>query len=231
MEGEETRRVQEIYGRYRRSARRRRAWAADNPGNRTIREELLQAVLDAAGPELATGGEVLDVGCGTGFWLAALTDRGIDPDRLVGVDVLPERVSAARSRAPGASVHEADARSLPFDDGRFAAVLLFTVLSSLASAADVRLALAEARRVLWPGGLLLCYESRLANPLNRRVRGVRGEDLDAAGIAPRVERRLTLFPPLARRLGGRTDALYARLARLAPLRTHRLVTYRKDEPL
>jgi SAM-dependent methyltransferase len=140
-------------------------------------------------------------------------------------------VAVASERVPGARVRQADARALPFDDTRFAIVVLFTVLSSLESDRDVRHALAEARRVLRPGGVLLVYEPRLRNPFNARVRRITDEDLDVAGIRPRTERRLTLLPPLARRLGTRTEALYPRLARLALLRTHRLVAYRSADPL
>jgi SAM-dependent methyltransferase len=226
----EAARVGRAYGTYRSSWRRQRAWAADNPGNVAMREELLGAVLEEAGPELASGGKVLDVGCGTGFWLEALRKAGVEPDRLTGVDILPERVAAAGERLPGATVRQADARALPFEDGGFAVVLLFTVLSSLVENEDVRRALSDSRRVLRPGGLLLVYEPRLPSPLNRRVHRISGRDLDSAGIRPRIQRAITLIPPLARRLGTRTDALYPRLTRFSVLRSHRLVIYRNEEP-
>jgi SAM-dependent methyltransferase len=126
-------------------------------------------------------------------------------------------------------VLQGDARALPFKDGRFAVVLLFTVLSSLGSGEDVRRVLVEARRVLRSGGLLLCYEPRLLNPFNRRVRRVGDLDFNVAGIRPRQERRLTLLPPLARALGRATAAAYPRLASVPMLRSHRLVARRKSQ--
>jgi SAM-dependent methyltransferase len=223
----EAARVRRTYADYRRSRRRRRAWAADNQGNQAIRGELLNALLERAAPELASGGDVLDVGCGTGFWLEALSTSGVEPARLTGVDILADRVGAARSRIPGAAVRQADARSLPFDDASFAIVLLFTVLSSLSTASDTRLALSEARRVLGPRGLLLCYEARLPSPLNGKVRRIPDEDFDRVDIRPREETRLTVLPPLARRLGPLTQPLYPRLARIPLLLSHRLVAYRR----
>lgn len=226
-ENAESSRVERTYRAYSQSERRRRAWASDNPGNRAIRRELLDALLEEAGSELASDGDVLDIGCGTGFWLSALEDAGTRSERLFGVDILPERVAAASRRVPRASVRQADARSLPFPDGSFALVLLFTLLSSLSTREDVAHALGEARRALRPGGLLLCYEPRLPSPLNSSVRRISEKELDMSGLRPRSERRLTLLPPLARRLGASTDTLYSRLAALPPLRSHRLVIYRR----
>ncbi|MGH2844684.1 MAG: class I SAM-dependent methyltransferase [Thermoleophilaceae bacterium] len=223
----EAARVGRVYGRYRASRRRRRAWAAENPGNQAIREELLAAVLEEAGAELAGEGAVLDIGCGTGYWLEALRAAGVEPARLTGVDILADRVQAAARRVPGAAVRRADARSLPFEDESFGLVLLFTVLSSLATRAEVHSALAEARRMLRPSGVMLCYELRLPSPFNPRARRISSEDFDAAGIRPRQEGPLTVLPPLARRLGARTGALYPRLARLPLLQSHRLVVYRE----
>jgi len=228
-EATERGRVARVYAQYQRSARKRRAWALDNPGNAAIREELLTRIRRAAEPELRGPGEILDLGCGTGWCLRALAYAGVQPDRLHGVDLLPTRVAAAQSAVPAARVAVGDARRLAFDDGRFALVLMLTLLSSLNSAAAVREALREARRVLAPGALLLCYEPRFANPLNPQTRLVRDRDLAAAGVVPSDETALTLLPWLARRLGLKTPARYARLAGLGPLRTHRLIAYRAPQ--
>ena len=180
-------------------------------------------MLRLAAPELRGAGKILDLGCGTGWWLRSLAEAGVDPARLQGIEEQPARVEAARRAVPGARIDVGDARALELEDGSFALVLLFTVLSSLPTSEDVTAALAEARRVLQPGGLLLIYEPRVTNPLNRNTRRLRDGDLDAAGLAPREQLSLTLLPPLARRLGARTEDRYERLARLPLLRTHRLV--------
>ncbi len=221
--------TEEIYSGYSKSPRKRRAWAADNPGNVAIRRELLAEVLRAAGPELKGTGRILDLGCGTGWWLRSLTDAGVAPDRLEGIDIQPARVEAARAAVPGARISVGDVRELELPDRGFALVLLLTTLSSLPSAAAIQAALMEARRVLEPGGLLLCYEPRVANPLNRHARLVRDRDLEAAGIEPREQVSLTLLPALARRLGAKTQQRYERLARLPALRTHRLIAYRAED--
>ena len=218
--------VDRVYSEYSRSAGKQRAWAADNPGNAAIRAELLGLIRERAAPELAGDGEILDVGCGTGWLLRALSEAGIGAGRLHGIDALPARVAAARQAVPGAEIEVGDAGRLPFPDGSFAVVLALTLLSSLGSQREIRESVGEGIRILAPGGLLLIYEPRVPNPLNRHTLLVRNADLDAAGLIPRDQLSLTVLPALARRLGRRTPARYASLARLPLLRTHRLIEYR-----
>jgi SAM-dependent methyltransferase len=204
----------------------RRAWSAANPGNRAAREELLGAIRRAAGPLLCGGGDLLDCGCGNGWLLEALVAAGVASERLHGADADADRVAAAARRVPGAAVILADAGGLPYPDRSFAAVFQIVSLSSMGGAEPARAALAESRRVLAPGGLLLVYEPRLPNPLNRRTRRLRHSDLEAAGLAIAESSSLTLLPPLGRRLGRLTPALHPRLSRLPPLRSHRLLALR-----
>jgi ubiquinone/menaquinone biosynthesis C-methylase UbiE len=223
MSGEADR-LGRIYERYRRSPRKRRAWDADNPGNRAIRRELLECFRAEIGDRLEAG-RLLDVGCGTGWLLAELAREGNDPERLHGVELIETRLAAARRAAPAADIRRADARRLPYEKDSFEVVAMFTVLSSLPSSGAVRSAVAEARRVLVPGGMLLIYESRVPNPLNRATRLLRTRDLNIALGPGWRQRPLTVVPALARRLGSRTELLYRRLAKVRPLLTGRLISY------
>jgi SAM-dependent methyltransferase len=188
-------RLRATFARYGRDPRRRQAWASDNPGNVALREELAGAVL----AELADhdrGGTLVDLGCGTGWWLERLADAGYP--LLVG-----------------------DARRPPLPDGSCALVTLFTVLSSMAGRAEVAQTLAQARRMVAPGGTVAVWEPRVPTP-NPETRLVRAREL-RAGLGPTARSRsLTLAPPLARRAGR----AYPVLARLAPLHSHRLVIAR-----
>ena len=222
----ETERVSRIYDGYARSARRRRAWAADNAGNRAIRAELLDALRLVSGRRLAGEGRILDVGCGRGYWLERLIADGVSPSRLHGVDIIAERLDGTRL-PPDVELRHADARALPYPAEHFSLVLLFTVLSSLASRADARLALAQARRVTAPGGLVVVYEPRIPQPLNRSTTWIRTEDVTDV-LGPDVAiRTLTALPPLVRRLGRSATKLYPYLSRCPPLRTHRLMTHER----
>lgn len=215
QDGEHSR-VAGVYRGYAGDPRKQRAWSAENPGNRAIRAELADAVWAV----LPLDGVVLDVGCGTGWWLAELAVRGVPAARLAGCDLLDARVSAARQRVAGAALRVADARALPWGDGAVAAVTLFTTLSSMGDDDARRAALREVRRVLRPGGVVAVWEPRVPTG-NRATAPVPLRLLrEELGGALRVQ-TLTLLPPLARRLpGGRG---YRVLARVPVLRTHRLV--------
>jgi len=100
---------------------------------------------------------VLDAGCGTGMLLRRLAEAapGI---RLIGVDASPEMLAEARREAPdGTTLQQADVRHLPFADASFDAVVIGSVLHYLP---DAEAALAEAARVLRPGGRLVATDWR-----------------------------------------------------------------------
>jgi SAM-dependent methyltransferase len=218
LEGAEQDRLRDVYATYGASPGRQRRWSASNAGNALIREQLLDRVLELTGTQRAAGAQVLDIGCGRGWWLGRLADSGVDPVLLHGVDLIADRVDATARRVPGATVLHADAAGLPFEDARFGVVLMFTTLSSAVARGRRERALAEARRVLAPGGLLLVYEPRLPNPRNRHTRRVPRGELDRVPGASVVHESLTLLPALARAAGRRGRSLHA----LPALHTHRL---------
>jgi ubiquinone/menaquinone biosynthesis C-methylase UbiE len=217
-------RIGRVYGEYADSQLKRRNWSAENPGNVAIRAELVNAVFDLAARELLSAQKILDIGCGSGWWLERLAGEHRISARLHGLELLPERAAAARTRVPAAAIATGDARALPYEDQSFDVVTLFTVLSSLSAREDVQTALHEARRVLAPGGALLLWEPRVRNPLNPNTilvsHGLLKRGL--GGMRTSI-RTTTVLPPLARRLGRRTEQLYPLLARIPPLCTHRLV--------
>lgn len=219
--------LRRVYGTYAGSARKQRAWNADNPGNTAIRAELTAAVDALTDEALTRSTRILDLGCGTGWWLEHLAERPNLTAELHGIDALADRVALAQRRVPRAAIRLGDARRLPFHDRTVDAVFLFTVLSSMPGRDAVRRALDECRRVLAPDGTLVVWEPRVPNILNRHTRLVtRREFRQALGPEIRI-RSLTLLPALARRLGRWTPAVYPALCRLPILRTHRVVVFRK----
>ncbi|WP_027942672.1 methyltransferase domain-containing protein [Amycolatopsis taiwanensis] len=96
-----------------------------------------------------TGRTVVDVGCGGGRAVAELADRGA---RAVGVDLDPEMIAVARQRWPAAEFHVGEACELPLETGSVAGYRADKVLHLLD---DPARAVAEARRVLAPGGRIV----------------------------------------------------------------------------
>lgn len=100
----------------------------------------------------ASGGPLLDAGCGTGGFLAWAETLGYGP--LAGVDPSPEAVAATRRRLPGADVRVAELATLPFPDASFAIVTCNDVLQHV-SEEDGPRSLGELRRVVRADGALL----------------------------------------------------------------------------
>ena len=91
-------------------------------------------------------GPILDAGCGTGLNLRHL------PLGSTGVDINPRNIELLRKRLPNHVVVEGDVELLPFADASFGTVLCTEVIEHIP---EPSAALAEYRRVLQPGGVLI----------------------------------------------------------------------------
>jgi len=128
------------------------AWTTRDAAFAPIEDELLlPLVRSLAFP-------CLEIGCGEGTNLARLASAG----RTIGIDRYPAKARFAARAVPAAHVGAADAMALPFRDGTFASVFVRDLLHHLP---DRPRAVAEAVRVLSPGGTLLVVEPNGANPL------------------------------------------------------------------
>jgi len=109
---------------------------ATGPRAAVPREVLLRLIGDGQG-------QLVDVGCGTGAFSAALAERGWT---VTGVDISEDQLRLARQR--GLEVVRADAEALPFRDATFDAAVSTWTHTDVDDFAAV---LAEVARVLRPG--------------------------------------------------------------------------------
>lgn len=169
---------------------------------------------------------LLEVGCGRGGVLMEYLFYGASS--LYGIDLLADRVVEARQRLPLAGVGSADGQRLPFAPGCFDLVMQYTAFSSILDDGVKANMAREMLRVLHPGGLIIWYDFWL-NPTNRQTRGIRPPEIKR--LFPGCDytfRRVTLAPPIARRLVRVSWLACGLLERMRVFNTHYLVAIRKD---
>ena len=108
---------------------------------------------------------ILEVAAGTGTMLTEILKRTPAASLVAGVEISPGMIRKAQHRAPGHLI-QADARRLPFADGVFD--LLFNCyMLDLMALDEIPAVLAEFRRVLEPGGLLVLVNMSKENSRQR----------------------------------------------------------------
>jgi ubiquinone/menaquinone biosynthesis C-methylase UbiE len=127
---------------------------------------------------------VLDAGCGTGI-LADRIGDDVGPARVVGCDLSMGMLRRASERCPRGTWLQGDALHLPLRDAVVDAVVSTQAFHFLT---DRRAALAEFRRVLRTGGLLVIAMVNPRTEIASRVISGAGTHLLGAGVWPTRDR-------------------------------------------
>jgi len=174
------------------------------------------------------GKGILEIGCGSGGVLRELLWLGATPTLLHGVELLDWRLAEAKTATPHLNLVNADGRYLPYADDCFDLVLQFTVFSSILDDQVKRSVAAEMLRVVRRNGLILWYDFWL-NPKNDQTRGIRPDEIRKLFPNCRYRfRRITLAPPIVRRLAPHFWTGCYLLEQLRILNTHYLVAIRPE---
>ena len=145
-------------------------------------ERVAARLVDVAAPQ--KGEQVLDVGTGTGL-VAHLVAPRVSPGSVIGIDLSDNMLALARSKkSKNIQFLGMAAERLVFKPETFD---LVTMGETLAYVSDPTDALAEAHRVLRPGG-------RLAVSNQRRSLSTRAQDLFFQGLAPLARRHYLSLP-------------------------------------
>jgi ubiquinone/menaquinone biosynthesis C-methylase UbiE len=193
-------------------------------------ERRLLATLSHEGITSLAGKRILEIGCGTGNWLREFVKWGAEPQNVMGIDLLAEAVGQARGRcAQGVRLFCGSAVAVPLRGASCDLVAQFTVFTSILEPDFKRQVASEMLRVIKPNGLILWYDFSFNNPKNSDVRGVGKKEIQwlFPGCSVKL-RRVTLAPPITRRLAFRSWLACSLLEAMPLLRTHFLGVIRKN---
>jgi len=98
---------------------------------------------------LRSGARILDAGCGLGQWTLYLSSRGYS---VTGVDIVRDTVKTLQEKYGEQMFLCCDMRALPYEDNTFDAYISLGVIEHFEEGPSA--CLAEALRILKPGGLL-----------------------------------------------------------------------------
>lgn len=215
---DEVSRIQAVYARWEPTLDR------SNVGyQRSLRErnDKLKRILDERFERPRSSCRVLDIGCGYGGLLGWFNEQGVSSNNLYGVDLLPNRIKRAREAYPNFAFTEGSAEHLDFPDEWFDLVTVFTVFSSILDELMAKKVARNIARVLKSDGAIVWYDMRFPNPWNPNVMAMTKRRIEALFPSHELDLEpLSLMPPIARRLGPATNAVYPLLASIPALRSH-----------
>jgi ubiquinone/menaquinone biosynthesis C-methylase UbiE len=172
---------------------------------------------------------ILEIGCGNGALLRDFVNWGARPENVTGIDVLPDRVAEATRLCPnGMQIQRGNAADLELPSGYFDLVVQSVVFTSVLDTEIKRRIAAEMLRVVKPEGLIFWYDYHMNNPRNPDVRGVGRQEIHELFPNCQIElQRITLAPPIARRVAPYSWLLCYLLSNIPWLCTHYIGVIRK----
>lgn len=186
------------------------------------RERVLIKLFHKLRIESVSEKKVLEIGCGGGGNLLRLIQLGFMPENLVGNELLEERIKRSRELLPQTiKIIPGDARMLNFPEQSFDVVYQSVVFSSILDDAYQQELAANMWRMVKTGGGVLWYDFIYDNPSNPDVRGIPQQRIRSLFPGGKFTfYRVTLAPPIARKVTKIHPFLYSAFNLIPLLRTH-----------
>jgi SAM-dependent methyltransferase len=154
--------------------------------------------------------------------LLRLLSFGFQPENMVANELLEERAAIARRFLPAAvRVIQGDATTMDIEDEAFDVVFQSTVFTSILDTSFQQCLADRMWRLVRPGGGVLWYDFIYNNPKNPDVKGVPVSRIRRLFPEGKLTCwRLTLAPPISRRVTRVHPFMYAVFNLFPLLRTH-----------
>lgn len=186
------------------------------------RERKIATLLHRHGMVPVQNKRLIEIGCGNGDNLLLMLRLGFSPKNLVGIELIEKYANRARQRLPTElEVICQDALQYEGNEGSFDIAFQSLVFTSILDQAFQEKLAEKMWKLVKPGGGILWYDFVYNNPGNPDVRGVpiaRIRELFPNGVA--YYYRVTLAPPISRRVTRIHPLLCVCLNRACFLRTH-----------
>lgn len=183
--------------------------------------------LKSAGLAPLENQKILEIGCGSGGVLLEYIVAGAQQKNIYGIDLLRNRLCEAHEKLPNVGFVNSDGQALPFASESFDLVLQYTAFTSVLDDGVKANMANEMIRVLKPAGAIVWYDFWL-NPKNPETRGIRPSEIKR--LFPKTKYhflKITLAPPITRRLVPLSWLAAYVLEKLTIFNTHYLVVIKK----
>ena len=199
--------------------------------SRQEKERQLFTIFNKSGIQDLSKLRLLEIGCAKGHKIIDLLQMGFSPENIIGNELIPKHLASAKKNLPSnISLFGGDARELKIDNESLDIVYQSMVFSSILDNNFQK----ELAQIMWawikPGGGVLWYDFIINNPKNKDIRGIplkRIKELFPSSSI--IAKRVTLAPPISRRVTKLHPSLYSLFNALPFLRSHTLCYIKKQK--
>lgn len=191
------------------------------------RERALISLYKKLGRDVSTL-KVLEIGSGSGINILKMIEMGFKPENITGIELIKERADSSRKKLSSeVKIINNDALEYEYEE-KYDLIFQFVVFSSILDD-DFRKRLAnKMESLLNPGGAIIWYDFIYNNPKNKDVKGIKLKKVRSLFEGKiTYYKKVTLAPPISRKITKVSPKLYNLLNMFSFLRTHLLCLIRK----